>query len=412
VVAVQRAAGAFLRHLAEKLQNISTLLDFDAAELPASTPSSMDLSNTDRRERAGALESQGTTSFGGRAENSNGPMPMSRPRLNRFLLRYTVRHTIGMSLAFLCGLVSNSPAMHAALWLLMIGGAPSHGATARKFAIRAVGAAGALALAALGTMIIAPNGTTVFSYMAAVFVGALFMAYIGQGGGLLSYLSIGGTAFVIAFSGPGPRNDAFASIWTIWGISFGMLIRAVVSMVWRERARRTLVEEFQRPLEALLLLVSAAHRGGRDVMEIEDAQMALIGGVREMLSVASDAQLEGQGAGIDAANLVDALDTLRRLGFLLANLAMQGDTSEIGKAQSQPELESCLAELDLRFADWLESLRVQEADGVPDLAPLREMVLNCDAPELDRWQDSPGPAKRLAALTRTLEEQLKKVSVY
>ena len=52
--------------------------------------------------------------------------------------------------------------------------------------------------------------------MVATFMGVLVMAYIGEGGGLLSYLSIGGTAFVIAFSSLGPRADAFASIWTIW----------------------------------------------------------------------------------------------------------------------------------------------------------------------------------------------------
>jgi hypothetical protein len=300
--------------------------------------------------------------------------------------------------------------MHAALWLLMIGGPPSHGATTRKFTIRAVGAAVALSLAAVGTLVLAPNGTTAFSYMVAIFAGALLMAYIGQGGGLLSYLSIGGTAFVIAFSGPGPRNDAFASIWTIWGISFGMLIRAVVSTIWRERASRTLVEEFQAPMEALLALVSAAHRHDRATAEIEQNEMALIGGIREMLSVASDAQLEGRGAGIDAANLVDALDSLRRIGFMLGN---QAKARSKGTGVSMSDRGGWLeAALHVRFADWLVSLRVQDADGVPSLAPLREMVLQCDAPDLGPWAGGAGEQGRLVAMVRTLEEQLKTVSLH
>jgi hypothetical protein len=318
-----------------------------------------------------------------------------------------------MALAFLSGLFVNNPAMHAALWLLMIGGPPSHRATARKFTIRAICAAAALSLAALGTILLVPNGTTVFSYMVAIFVGSLIMAYVGQGGGLLSYLSIGGTAFVIAFSGLGPRNDAFASIWTIWGISFGMLIRAVVSMVWRERASRTLVEEFQAPIEALVALVSASHRRSRDSAEVEGAQMALIGGVREMLSVASDAQLEGRGVGIDAANLVDALDSLRRVGFMLGKLALQDmGAADIADAAAQEERVSLEAALHARFADWLESLRVQDAEGVPSLAPLREMVLTCEAPDLSGWADRADEHGRLAGLVRTLEEQLKAVSVH
>jgi uncharacterized membrane protein YccC len=385
-----RADGASLlpsAALVGRLENICALLDTNPAELPQS-----------------AAEAPAPDAHGA------GAGVRRPPRLSRFLMRYTVRHTIAMALAFVSGLFANNPAMHAALWLLMIGGPPSHGATARKFTIRAVGAAIALVLAALGTLLLAPNGTGVFSYMVAIFAGSLLMAYIGQGGGLLSYLSIGGTAFVIAFSGPGPRNDAFASIWTIWGISFGMLIRAVVSMIWRERARVTLVEEFQAPVEALLTLVSAAHQGDRAPAEIEEAETALIGGVRDMLSVASDAQLEGHGAGIDAANLVDALDSLRRVGFILGNQAKAAAARTEGRASEEGE--SLEAALHARFADWLVSLRVQDADGVPSLAPLREMVLKCDAPDLGRWAEGPGGQARLVAMVRALEERLKTVSVY
>jgi uncharacterized membrane protein YccC len=327
---------------------------------------------------------------------------VSRRKLNRFLLRYTVRHTIAMVLAFVCGLFCDNAAMHAALWLLMIGGPPSHGATVRKFIIRAIGAALALGLAALGTILLAPNSTTVFSYTMAVAAGALVMAYIGQGGGLLSYLSIGGTAFVIAFSGPGPRNDAFGSIWTIWGISFGMLIRAAVSLVWRERASRTLVEQFQAPLEAILEILSSAHDDGPDAEIIGKAELKLIVGIREILSVASDAQLEGRSAGIDAANLVDALDTMRRIGFILGNRALCGADRD----------ESFDAALRARFADWLESLVIQDREGSPSLTPLRDMVVHCAARELGAWDEAQGAPGQLAALVRKMEEQLKTVSLY
>ncbi len=141
--------------------------------------------------------------------------------------------------------------------------------------------------------------------------------------------------------------------------------------------------------------------------------MALIGGVREMLSVASDAQLEGRGAGIDASYLVDALDSLRRIGFMLGNLALQDiGAVDIADAAAQEERESLEAALRARFANWLESLRMQDADGVPSLAPLREMVLTCDAPDLSRWADRAGEHGRLAELVRALEEQLKTVSVH
>ncbi len=76
-----------------------------------------------------------------------------------------------MALAFVTGLFANNPALHAALWLLMIGGPPSHGATVRKFVIRAIGAAAALGLAVLATALISPSATNLFPYMVAIFIG-------------------------------------------------------------------------------------------------------------------------------------------------------------------------------------------------------------------------------------------------
>ena len=159
-----------------------------------------------------------------------------------------------MTLAFVTGLFDNNAALQAALWLLMIGGPPSHGATAKKFTVRAIGAAAALVFAALATVVLTPNFVTLPPYMLAIFAGIILISYVGEGGGELSYLAIGGTAFVIAFSGPGPRREMVGSIWTIWGISFGMIVRALVSTFWQEHANRTLAEEFERPIAALVTL--------------------------------------------------------------------------------------------------------------------------------------------------------------
>ena len=57
------------------------------------------------------------------------------PVVKRFILRFSLRHTLALTIAFLIGLSDNSPALHAAIWLLMLGGPPSHGATARKFTV-------------------------------------------------------------------------------------------------------------------------------------------------------------------------------------------------------------------------------------------------------------------------------------
>ena len=62
-------------------------------------------------------------------------------------------------------------------------------------------------------------------------------------------------------------------------------------------------------------------------------------GLQDMLSVAADAQLQGGSAGIDASNLVDALDTMRRLAFALGNLTHQcaGDDPVMSAIRRSPQ---------------------------------------------------------------------------
>jgi hypothetical protein len=306
-----------------------------------------------------------------------------------------------MTLAFMAGLYANNAAIHAALWLLMIGGPPSHGATARKFTMRAIGSSGALMFAALGTIVLAVNFTSIPPYLTAIFIGVLLMTYLGEGGGQLSYLAIGATAFVIAFSGPGPRPDMMGSIWTIWGISLGMLIRAIISAVSIESPKRTLAEEIERPLNGLVALAPAS---GGLTLEVAAANLEVITGIEDMLEVAADAQLQGRSSGIDARNLVDALDTMRRLAFAMGSLAPQRSTA------------ADFEEFDLatrsRIESWLTSIRSELQSGQFADAPLRKMVSSAVGPDLGVLLQSQPPdelaadREHVARLIHVLEGQL------
>jgi hypothetical protein len=340
-----------LDEMAEHLLKIGDLLSTDARELPP----------------AGARRY---------------PPPRRPFRPNKFLVRFCVRHTIAMTLAFMAGLYDNSAALHAALWLLMIGGPPSHGATARKFTMRAIGSSGALMFAALGTIVLAPNFTSMPPYLAAIFISVLLMTYLGEGGGQLSYLAIGATAFVIAFSGPGPRPDMLDSIWTIWGISLGMLIRAIVSAVSIEAPNRTLAEQIELPLNGLAALVPDSGPA-----EVAAADLEVITGIEDMLEVAADAQLQGFSSGIDASNLVDALDTMRRLAFAMGNLAPQRSVV--------PDFREFDAATRSRIESWRASIRSQLEEQLAE-APLRKMVSSTVGPDLTVLLQS-RPADELAA---------------
>ncbi len=351
------------------------------------------------------------------------PLPR-RPLLplNKFLVRFSARHTVAMSIAFVAGLYDHSAALQAALWLLMIGGPPSHGATAWKFTMRAVGASGALIFAVLAVILVSPNFTSLPPYMAAIFLGVTLITYLGEGGGPLSFLGIGATAFVIAFSGPGPRPDIVGSLWTIWGISLGLIIRAVISVISIERPNRTLAEEIERPLAALVRLVPDPPR---DVAPSDESavtpaavaahQMAVIAGLEEMLDVAADAQLQGPSARIDARNLIDALDSIRRLAFALGNLALGFPELTPQRPPARPSggpsgpADPFDRALRARLDSWLTTLRAQLEPGQLTPAPLRTMVSRTATPTLPA-ADSPA-RQHVALLLQTLDRQLTSISL-
>jgi hypothetical protein len=320
---------------------------------------------------------------------------IGRLHSSKFLTRFCARHTIAMTLAFVTGLFDNNAALQAALWLLMIGGPPSHGATAKKFTVRAIGAAAALVFAALATVVLTPNFVTLPPYMLAIFAGIILISYVGEGGGELSYLAIGGTAFVIGFSGPGPRREMVGSIWTIWGISFGMIVRALVSTFWQEHANRTLAEEFERPIAALVTL--ARSQKEYDPGEIAMAAAVILSSTQEILSVATDAQLQGHTTGVDASNLVEALDTMMRLAFALGNLEAGGHHEFDSRLRA--ELES-----------WLVSLRFQLEPMQLQVAPLRTMVATEPVYAAETRAPDDLARRHIAALISILAGQLRSIS--
>jgi hypothetical protein len=480
-----------LSEVAQHLIAISELLKIDAAELPRQSAIQPSSKSSEELSSAMLLQPhpEAPIEWAGRHRRLALPRrSFTQPTfpLNKFLVRFCARHTVAMTIAFIAGLFDNNQAIHAALWLLMIGGPPSHGATVKKFTMRAIGASGALIFAALATIVLAPNFTTLSPYLTAIFIGVLLMTYVGEGGGQLSYLAIGATAFVIAFSSPGPRLDIVGSMWTIWGISLGMIIRAVVSMVSIERPNRTLAEEIERPLNALVKLVPVASDGltgcgisedaapaideaaagnaaevvgrekeatvldeevrdeeaavGRDEMnraemaigegavtemlrdEVVANELEVMAGIEEMLGVAADAQLQGASAGIDARNLVDALDTMRRLAFALGNLSRAELAADSSDDRGRLVRDGFDCAVRMKLDSWLASIRGQLQPGQLTEAPLRTMVSSASAttPDLNGPLESLSVSdsginlaarEHVAELIRTLERQFAIVSL-
>lgn len=249
--------------------------------------------------------------------------------------------------------------------------------------------------------------------MAAIFMGVLLMTYIGEGGGILSYLAIGGTAFVIAYSGPGPRTQVLGSLWSVWGISVGMIIRAALTLLWREHSYRTLAEEFQAPFAAMLELMRRTDNGS-DTPRRTAARIRVLRSIQVMLGVANDALLEGPTSGIDPHSLLDALHTLLRLTFMLGRANLPGVAGE------SPVSAPILNAISCRFETWRNRLQAEAENGIIRPAPLRRMIREAAVPSFDSNSEPDGSRslsirteadRLLIDLTLMLEHQLSAISL-
>jgi hypothetical protein len=124
----------------------------------------------------------------------------------------------------------------------------------------------------------------------------------------------------------------------------------------------------------------------------------MLSSIQEILGVATDAQLQGRTTGVDAGNLIEALDTMMRLAFALGNL----------KADGYHEFDT---RLHAQLEAWLASLRYQLEPEQLQIAPLRTMVATeaVDATEMGVADEL--ARTHIAALVGIFAGQLRSISL-
>jgi hypothetical protein len=153
----------------------------------------------------------------------------------------------------------------------------------------------------------------------------------------------------------------------------GMAVRAGISMVWRERPPRTLVEQFEPIITGMTALVARLKRTG-DTVERDSAELtsgycaaAIVGGVGEMIAIVNDASMEGSGAGIDSAALLEVLESILVVTAIAAR--MLADVTD-----ASVDCSAAAAAIYRRLGVWREFLRrTAQTRRIPP-APLRMMV--------------------------------------
>jgi uncharacterized membrane protein YccC len=251
------------------------------------------------------------------------PLHQSFPR-DQARIRYCIKLGIAIVGVFIAGLTTQRPELDTIVWTALIVGLPTYGATLRKMALRLGGVfvGGAAAITAM--IIISPNFTTIVAYVTIFFVALFFASYLGLSGGRINYLGKqAGTTFILAYATLAPTLDIYTPLWRLWAVLLSILITgAVFIALWPDYARNALINRLNSILKETLKVIP---RQNTQIEEsaIHSAAGRVITTLYELLQVANDARLEGRSSGVDAASIVDASGTLRRIGYNLAMISLE-----------------------------------------------------------------------------------------
>jgi len=236
-------------------------------------------------------------------------------------VRYSAKVAVATIAGFITGLTAHRADLSSILTTIIVTVMPTYGASLRKMILRLAGVivGGALTIAAI--IVVAPNFTSLPSYLIAIFAVLLVSGYSGLGSGRTAYAGKQiGTTFLLIFIGLGPALRIEEPLWRLWAVALGTLIATVAAtVITPEYAHEALAPRLRKILRATLELVPGS-AAAADAARMNAELTAITTAQAEMLSVADDAALEGSAARVDPAAMVDAVGTLRRIAYRLGSI--------------------------------------------------------------------------------------------
>jgi len=281
------------------------------------------------------------------------PQP-AKSDVDQGIVRYAIKLGVSVMATFTVAIVPHNVGVSAALSTVVTAGLPTYGATLGKMILRLLGAAVGGAIGLLAIALVSPNFETLPVFMLTMFAILFLSGWIIASSGGLSYFGRQiGSGFVFAFATLNPADNVFTPLWRVWGIILGMIVLAAVFiMIWPEYASESMMPRLRR---ALALTIDLIPRPGAPASprQVQSYSMAVSQILAELLSVASDARMEGLSSRIDPDAVVDACGTVRRIAHRMA--AISADAPHLSALALKPETEASRAALDSAMRERLNS---------------------------------------------------------
>ena len=290
------------------------------------------------------------------------PAPGSLLRLDPSATRYALAVALGTTIAYLIGLVADTPEFFSVLFHPVFLAVSSYGATIRRAGTRLAGTIVGCVVAIVATIVVMPNIYELPALALLLLAVTVPSAYVALGGPRFSYAGLQVVvAFVIVGLAEQPLTDVHLALLRVYATLLGTgALFLAFRLVGPDYAGRQLVARFTADVRALLALLPGPGAITLAPARAGAIRQQIVASLPDVLRLADEARAETVTGGVDTPAAVAAAGRTVRIALRLTAIC-GGRSAHPGPRLPEP-IQTGLAAVETAIRSWLEiALRMLEA---------------------------------------------------
>ena len=297
-----------------------------------------------------------------RVAGGAGPAPGLLLRLDPSAARYAAAVALGTTIAYLVGLIADTPEFFSILFHPVFLAVSSYGATIRRAGTRLAGTVIGCLVAIVATIAVMPNIYELPALALLLLIVTVPSAYVALGGPRFSYAGLQVVvAFVIVGLAEQPMTDVHQALLRVYATLLGTAaLFLAFRLVGPDYAGRQLVARFTADLRALLALLPPLGAIALAPARAVVIRQQIVASLPDVLRLADEARAETGTGGVDTPAAVAAAGRTVRIAFRLT--AIRAGRSAHPWPRLPDPVQAGLAAVETAIRAWLEiDLRTLEA---------------------------------------------------
>ena len=281
-----------------------------------------------------------------------GPAAASLLRLDPQAARYALSVALGTTIAYVIGLVADTPEFFSVLFHPVFLAVSSYGATIRRAGTRVAGTVIGCLVAIMTTIAVMPNIHDLPALALLLLAVTVPSAYVALGGPRFSYAGLQiVVAFVIVGLGEQPVTDIHQALLRVYATLLGTgALFLAFRLVGPDYAGRQLVARFTDAVRGMLTLLPRPGVAALVPARGDSVRQEILTGLPDVLRLTDEARAETATGGVDTEAAIAAGGRAVRIGIRLA--AIRG--GRVTHPRPPESTGAALADVEGAIRAWLE----------------------------------------------------------